>query len=249
MYLGILTLHSALCLLERCTVLSYSTQHRPQRLRTGDQDRTGWACCIQLDNPHLIAHEEVCLRERTGRQCGSQAVPAGKPSIVEQLNEFIQELKDIDTSIAAHVRPPPPPPPSQGLQKRSVVSVLLPCRDWHAVYVSVYQRMVCLQWPDQIHANDSILTFGYSETVLVFLLEAAKKLDFQVHPLSNLKIALQQRHSRRWSLTTPYSTGIRSTQLMCFEWPCNRHIPGKLFNKPPGGQSARTQTFVLAARS
>lgn len=28
---------------------------------------------------------------------------AGKPSIVEQLNEFIQELKDIDTSIAAHV--------------------------------------------------------------------------------------------------------------------------------------------------
>ena len=37
-----------------------------------------------------------------------------------------------------------------------------------------------LQWPDQIHANDSILTFGYSETVLVFLLEAAKKLDFQV---------------------------------------------------------------------
>ena len=30
---------------------------------------------------------------------------AGKPSIVEQLNEFIQELKDIDTSIAAHVRP------------------------------------------------------------------------------------------------------------------------------------------------
>ena len=36
-----------------------------------------------------------------------------------------------------------------------------------------------MQWPDQIHANDSILTFGYSETVLVFLLEAAKKLDFQ----------------------------------------------------------------------
>ena len=25
--------------------------------------------------------------------------------MVEQLNEFIQELKDIDTSIAAHVRP------------------------------------------------------------------------------------------------------------------------------------------------
>lgn len=39
---------------------------------------------------------------------------------------------------------------------------------------------MCTQWPDQIHANDSILTFGYSETVLVFLLEAAKKLDFQV---------------------------------------------------------------------
>ena len=30
---------------------------------------------------------------------------AGKPSIVEQLNEFIQELKHIDSSIAAHVRP------------------------------------------------------------------------------------------------------------------------------------------------
>ena len=45
-----------------------------------------------------------------------------------------------------------------------------------------YQHSVCAQWPDQIHANDSILTFGYSETVLVFLLEAAKKLDFQVSP-------------------------------------------------------------------
>lgn len=33
---------------------------------------------------------------------------AGKPSIVEQLNEFIQELKDIDTSIAAHVSSRPP---------------------------------------------------------------------------------------------------------------------------------------------
>ncbi len=43
-----------------------------------------------------------------------------------------------------------------------------------------------MQWPDQIHANDSILTFGYSETVKVFLLEAAKKLDFQVNPLPYL---------------------------------------------------------------
>ena len=45
---------------------------------------------------------------------------------------------------------------------------------------------VCMQWPDQIHANDSILTFGYSETVLVFLLEAAKKLDFQARPPSHV---------------------------------------------------------------
>lgn len=46
--------------------------------------------------------------------------------------------------------------------------------------------MIFVQWPDQIHANDSILTFGYSETVKVFLLEAAKKLDFQVDPYTPL---------------------------------------------------------------
>ena len=33
---------------------------------------------------------------------------------------------------------------------------------------------------EHIHANESILTFGMSDTVLAFLLEAAKKRDFQV---------------------------------------------------------------------
>lgn len=38
----------------------------------------------------------------------------------------------------------------------------------------------CAQAVEHIHANESILTFGMSDTVLAFLLEAAKKRDFQV---------------------------------------------------------------------
>jgi translation initiation factor eIF-2B subunit beta len=37
-----------------------------------------------------------------------------------------------------------------------------------------------MQAVEHIHANESILTFGMSDTVLAFLLEAAKKRDFQV---------------------------------------------------------------------
>lgn len=34
---------------------------------------------------------------------------------------------------------------------------------------------------EHIHANEIILTFGMSAVVLAFLLEAAKKRDFQVN--------------------------------------------------------------------
>ena len=78
------------------------------------------------------------------------------------------------------------------------------------MHVSVYQRMMYLQWPDQIHANDSILTFGYSETVLVFLLEAAKKLDFQVDPLFNLQDRTPTEILQRRSLTMLLSTLIKN---------------------------------------
>ena len=37
-----------------------------------------------------------------------------------------------------------------------------------------------LQAGDHIHANEVILTFGMSNTTLLFLKEAAKKRDFQV---------------------------------------------------------------------
>jgi len=39
---------------------------------------------------------------------------------------------------------------------------------------------VSLQAGDHIHANEVILTFGMSNTTLLFLKEAAKKRDFQV---------------------------------------------------------------------
>ncbi|BDA45541.1 probable translation initiation factor eIF-2B subunit beta [Coccomyxa sp. Obi] len=39
---------------------------------------------------------------------------------------------------------------------------------------------IALHAVEHIHANESILTFGMSDTVLAFLLEAAKKRDFQV---------------------------------------------------------------------
>ncbi len=37
-----------------------------------------------------------------------------------------------------------------------------------------------MQAGDHIHANEVILTFGMSNTTLLFLKEAAKKRDFQV---------------------------------------------------------------------
>lgn len=42
--------------------------------------------------------------------------------------------------------------------------------------------MWSLQAGDHIHANEVILTFGMSNTTLLFLKEAAKKRDFQVSP-------------------------------------------------------------------
>lgn len=39
-----------------------------------------------------------------------------------------------------------------------------------------------MQAGDHIHANEVILTFGMSNTTLLFLKEAAKKRDFQVLP-------------------------------------------------------------------
>lgn len=41
-------------------------------------------------------------------------------------------------------------------------------------------NVVSLQAGDHIHANEVILTFGMSNTTLLFLKEAAKKRDFQV---------------------------------------------------------------------
>ncbi len=45
-----------------------------------------------------------------------------------------------------------------------------------------------LQAGDHIHANEVILTFGMSNTTLLFLKEAAKKRDFQV---SNLALTIK----------------------------------------------------------
>lgn len=60
-----------------------------------------------------------------------------KQSILEGVNELIEELKDIDSTIAAHA-------------------------------------------PEHIHANEVILVFGYSRTILHFLKRAKEKRDFQV---------------------------------------------------------------------
>ena len=62
---------------------------------------------------------------------------AQKQSVLEGIADLIDELKDIDASIAANA-------------------------------------------PEHIHANEVVLTFGYSRTVLKFLKRAKEKRDFQV---------------------------------------------------------------------
>ena len=46
--------------------------------------------------------------------------------------------------------------------------------------LSRLKHWAALQAGDHIHANEVILTFGMSNTTLLFLKEAAKKRDFQV---------------------------------------------------------------------
>ncbi|CAK0782653.1 hypothetical protein CVIRNUC_005852 [Coccomyxa viridis] len=132
---------------------------------------------------------------------------AGKPSIVEQLNEFIQELKDIDTSIAAH-------------------------------------------WPDQIHANDSILTFGYSETVLVFLLEAAKKLDFQVVVAEGAPRHGGQELARRLAQAGMHTTLIPDSAIFAMMARVNKVLVGAHALLANGGvmAGAGNQLTAMAAK-
>lgn len=59
-----------------------------------------------------------------------------KQEVIDGVNDLIEELKDIDSAIAAHA-------------------------------------------PEHIHANEVILTFGYSRTVAQFLQRAREKRDFQ----------------------------------------------------------------------
>ena len=66
-----------------------------------------------------------------------EAFAEKKQAVMEEINGLIDELKDIDFSIAANA-------------------------------------------PEHIHANEVVLTFGYSRTVLQFLKRAKEKRDFQV---------------------------------------------------------------------
>ena len=115
---------------------------------------------------------------------------AGKASVIEQLNELVGELRDIDSNIALHV--------SRRYSTAQIVTghhlaihlVHAACngnvcfrtsRGLSVVPDQQLEENWCwAQAVEHIHANESILTFGMSDTVLAFLLEAAKKRDFQV---------------------------------------------------------------------
>lgn len=51
-----------------------------------------------------------------------------------------------------------------------------------------------MQAGDHIHANEVILTFGMSNTTLLFLKEAAKKRDFQVLPQTRMHAYVASVH-------------------------------------------------------
>jgi len=145
-------------------------------------------------------------RERAGNW-------AGKPSVIDQLNELILELRDIEGSIAVHVRlrgsqpsvvakralaasPPRMPPPRQAVLQiaqwaacvragaeagtHSAAPSLAPVSAGNAVYCAEARPRA--QAVEHIHANEVILTFGFSATVFAFLREAAKRRDFQARP-------------------------------------------------------------------
>ncbi len=126
---------------------------------------------------------------QSGAQRRRAAPWEGRASIIDQLNELVGELRDIDSNIALHVRTPLPPHAGALLahvhQSPAVLQRFLWSMGSLDCFSGVPRQLseVCcymFQAVEHIHANESILTFGMSDTVLAFLLEAAKKRDFQV---------------------------------------------------------------------
>lgn len=108
---------------------------------------------------------------------------ARKQEVIDGVNDLIEELKDIDASIAnqvCSVAAGTPFPCSDHPNNGCMPGV--PASDGgHMQRCTTRSRHVQRsQAVEHIHANEVILTFGYSRTVLQFLKRAREKRFFQV---------------------------------------------------------------------
>lgn len=112
---------------------------------------------------------------------------ARKQEVIDGVNDLIEELKDIDASIANQVRAVWRERRrwrrcSSFGQGQALLRIWSPA--WAVFSMEVLtgheHHVPRLQAVEHIHANEVILTFGYSRTVLQFLKRAREKRFFQV---------------------------------------------------------------------
>ncbi len=129
---------------------------------------------------------------------------AQKQAVLEGIADLLDELKDIDASIAANA-------------------------------------------PEHIHANEVVLTFGYSRTVLKFLKRAKEKRDFQVVVAEGLPSSSGIRMAAELDKLQIRTTVIADSMCYAMMARANKVIISAHALLADGGVMASVGTSILAA--
>ncbi|KAJ9514734.1 hypothetical protein QJQ45_028387 [Haematococcus lacustris] len=122
--------------------------------------------------------ESQATTAKGGAAKGKKAVHNWKAKIIDAINELLEELEHITTSITRRwvyaAAPAVVTVLLLGVVMELVVEVAL------VVKVVMVVMVVVMQGVEHLHTNEVILTLGMSQTTYAFLREAARKREFQV---------------------------------------------------------------------
>jgi translation initiation factor eIF-2B subunit beta len=139
-----------------------------------------------------------------GEERAVEDFAAQRQAVLEGIADLIDELKDIDASIAANA-------------------------------------------PEHIHANEVVLTFGYSRTVLKFLKRAKEKRDFQVVVAEGLPSSSGLRMAAELDKLQIRTTIIADSMCYAMMARANKVIISAHALLADGGVMASVGTSILAA--
>lgn len=105
---------------------------------------------------------------------------------------------------------------------------------------------IALQAGDHIHANEVILTFGMSNTTLLFLKEAAKKRDFQVVVAEGAPMYGGHQQARQLAQAGINTTAIADSAIFAMMARVNKVLVGTHVVLANGGIMAPVGTHVVA---